>query len=268
MQRGSRTISRVIGVAAILSLLLPITNIHAQQKQWWQGDSDGWFFYDDPEKAVAPQKKEPVAEPKEEPKKEQPVEKPLLASEQLKKKGEELLSNAVTNPTEENVKAYMVHNKQMLEMSDRFSLVWQAMLMKYPELYKQTSTDSVTKETEDTVKSLRFTAALLFIYTSTCEFCQKTAPVIAEFQRKYDFTVLPVTMDGIPLEVLPNTVPDNGISARLGIETVPAIYLAYPGEDRFERISTGFLSLTELERKIYQLTKYQAPSRSSEVISP
>lgn len=252
--------TKIIRLAAALTLLLllPVDIIHADQK-WWQKKDEGWFFYNDPEKTpVAPEEKqEPAVEPKAEPAKEQPATPPMLESELLKRKGEELLSHAVTNPTEENVQAYMVHNKQMMDMADRFSIMWQAMLMKYPDLYKQVSTEGVARETEETVRSLRSTAAILFIYSSTCPFCQKTAPVIAAFQDKYDFTVLPITIDGIPLPELPNTLPDNGIAARLGVETVPAIYLAFPSEDRFERVATGFLSLTELERKISQLTESQ-----------
>lgn len=250
-------VQRLVTVVIAMLLLLPVSVIHAEQKKWWQSNDDGWFFYDDPALVVEP-KKEPAPEvPKEpEPKEEAkplPVEKPLLASEQLKRKGEELLSNAVTEPTEENVKAYMVHNKQMLDQADRFSLLWQAVLMKYPELSKVSSSEKVTQDTEKSVWGIRSTAALLFVYSSTCTFCQKTAPNIVEFQKKFDFTVLPVTMDGIALpEFANNTLPDNGISERLGIETVPAIYLAFPGENRFEHLATGYVSPVELERKIHQ----------------
>lgn len=250
----------VTTVVIAMLLLLPASVIHAEQKKWWHEHDDGWFFYDDPALMVET-KKEPAPEPQKDPEPKEetkplPTEKPLLASEQLKRKGEELLSNAVTEPTEENVKAYMAHNKQMIDQADRFALLWQAMLMKYPELSKNVSTDMVAKETEDSVRGLRYSAAILFVYSSTCPYCQKVAPNVAEFQRKYDFTVLPVSMDGIALpEFANNTLSDNGISTRLGIETVPAIFLAFPGENRFEHLATGFVSTVELERKIYQLEK-------------
>ena len=62
---------------------------------------------------------------------------------------------------------------------------------------------------------------------------------------------MPISID-TPLPEFENTRPDNGISTRLGVETVPAWYLAYPGMDRFELIGTGFMTLSELERRLYR----------------
>jgi len=211
--------------------------------KWWQRQDEGWFFYRDSGKAREAAKKNIEKDQK-------PMEKPLTA-EEMKKEAERLLSKAVIEPSETNLKEYMEYQKKMLNLADRFAVVWQRVLMKYPELYASVSTEGVNEEIEKSVMRLREKAGLFFIYSSTCPHCQKEALVIEDFKRKYDFIVIPISIDGGILPGFPDTRYDNGISSRLGIQSVPAIFLAYPGEDRFEHIGTGFIPLPDLERRLY-----------------
>jgi len=54
------------------------------------------------------------------------------AHQRIKETGEMILGNAMVNPTEENVRAYMEYQKKMLDDANRFSQVWERVLAKYP----------------------------------------------------------------------------------------------------------------------------------------
>ena len=236
--------NRIVTVFMLAILIFTIFTASAVGAKWWENHDEGWFFYQDPNL------EEPELDKKPSP--SIPDNKPdALASELIKKEGEKLLSEALVDPTENNVASYMRFQKQQTDMSQKFAYVWQRMLMKYPDLYMNTGTEQVNDDIQSTVARLGTQAGLFFIYSSGCDSCRRSAAIVSEFRRKYDgFVVLPVSIDQ-PLPEFEDTRPDNGIAARLGVETVPSWFLAYPGTDRFEQIGTGYLALPELERSLY-----------------
>ena len=244
---------RLLRPAAFMLVFLAFAvfthNTEASSWKWWERHDEGWYFYRDPDPEPAQKPPSPPDIPMVEAKKPDP---PPLATELMKREGDRLLSEAMLAPTDENVRSYMEYQKEMMAMSERFAYVWQRVLMKYPDLYRVAETEKTNEDIRKAVSMLGARTGLFFIYSSECEACVKSASIVEEFRRKYDFAVLPVTIDGIALPELPDTRPDNGIASRLGIDTVPAWYLAYPGEDRFEHIGTGHMPLSELERRLYR----------------
>ncbi|MCK9195415.1 MAG: conjugal transfer protein TraF [Syntrophales bacterium] len=236
--------SRIIPALMLAFLVFAVFTSDTVAAKWWENHDEGWFFYHDPE---------PEPDYDSNPSAFMPDNKTdSLSSELLKKEGERLLSDALVNPTEGNVSNYMRFQKNSMDMSQKFAYVWQRMLMKYPDLYMTTGTEQVNEDIQNAVARLGTQAGLFFIYSAGCDSCRRSAAVVSEFRRKYDgFVVLPVTID-TPLPEFENTRPDNGIAAKLGVETVPSWYLAYPGTDRFEQIGTGYMPLSELERRIYR----------------
>ena len=216
-------------------------------KRWWEHHDEGWFFYNEkPEPPDQPESPPPSSTAAKPDTKEAP-----LATELIKKEGDRLLSEAMVNPTEENVVRYMRYQKETLDMSTRLAHIWQRMLMKYPDLYMNTGTTQVDHDMKEAVDRLGRKAGLFFIYSSGCSACQHAARVVADFKIAHPgFNVVPITIDS-PLPGLENTRQDNGITASLGITSVPAWYLAYPDEDRFEHIGTGSITLSDLERRLY-----------------
>lgn len=222
---------------------------------WWQKSDEGWFFYKD-----APPKEKKEEKPRVEKKPEVQPGPPLpLFTEQMKRKGEELLSAAMENPNFENVKAYMEHNYQMMKLSNMFSLLWQKVLMMHPELGGPAPVSDADKDlyfaalrekNREILYRLSREAGLFFFYTTSCPSCERQAYYLERFKKEYPFFIIkPVTLDGGVFEGFPDTVMDNGIATRLGIDVVPAIFLAYP-PDRFERISSGLVTTDELKRRL------------------
>ncbi len=224
----------------------------ANAASWFTSKDEGWYFY----------RGKPLP-PKEEAQEDHPVEAVPVPSpapqqrktdaEMVKEFGEKLLGQAMVNPTEDNVKTYMLYQKRMMDGANQFAQVWERVLAKNPDLYLATHySEDVTANMQKGIEDLARRAGIFFFFSSTCPHCHRQAPAILELKQKYGFQVIAVSMDGGDMPILRGMVaPDNGISANLGIGTVPAIYLAYPGEDRFEAISQGYLPYNDIERRIY-----------------
>jgi len=264
LKRGSRGLISLVFFLAVPSLLY-------SGSYWWERGDEGWFFYKDPLKEG--EKKEEEVKTVEVP--ETPPE-PLF-TERMKRWGEELLSRAMENPTIENVKAYMQYNNLMMRLSENFSLSWQKALMRYPELASPVPVSDVDKdlyfETEkererEIIYELSKKGGLFFFYEGSCPYCERQAYYLNRFRVEYPFFVIkPVSLDGSMLPEFPDTVMDNGISQRLGVTTVPSLFLAFP-PDRFERISTGLITAGELKRRLIWYARKIDTSFYSGFINP
>lgn len=114
----------------------------------------GWFWYEDPP---------PPAE--KEDKKEEPVPigggssaatAPLSPREQLKRQGElmeEALSQAVLDPTPENIRAFLEHSSRIQQQSQLFATRFKEVLWTEPEydyrLERPVSTDAIIASSEE-----------------------------------------------------------------------------------------------------------------------
>jgi len=220
---------------------------------WWERGDEGWFFYKDPKRE---ERKEEEKEIRVEVSK---TSSESLFTERMRRWGEELLSRAMEEPTIENVKAYMEYNNLMMRLSENFSLLWQKALMMYPELESPVPVSDVDKDLyfenkreneREIIYGLSKKAGLFFFYDGSCPYCERQAYYLQRFRLEYPFFVIkPVSLDGSVMSEFPDTLLDNGISQRLGVTTVPSLFLAFP-PDRFERISSGLITADELKRRL------------------
>lgn len=235
----------------------------AGNDRWWKNDNEGWFFYknpvipkdDGPEEAV---KKEAPEKPSQTSLPSHSLEKKLF-TEQVKEKGSELLSTAMQYPTAENIRNYLRWNKFMIDVSSNFAVAWQKELMRNPELAydipivdadKDIYIREKSKEADRIIYDLAERAGLFFFYKTTCPYCQRQAQYLKEFSDKYGFQVKAVSLDRGVYPEFPDALMDNGISVRLGVDRVPAVFLAFPDEKRFERLSAGIVTFAELRQRV------------------
>ena len=232
--------------------------VFAGDDRWWGKHNEGWFFYKDSviPKGNTEERKENQSVVHKVP--SGPNEQKLY-TERLREKGTELLSTAMQFPTSENLQNYIRWNKFMLDLSNNFALLWQKELMANPALqYDIPMVDAVkdvyfaekSKNEDDVIKDIAERAGLFFFYSSTCPYCEKQVNYLREFSDNYGFQIKAVSIDGGILPDFPDTLMDNGISIRLGIEKVPAIFLAFPDEKRFERLSAGLITFAELKQRV------------------
>jgi conjugal transfer pilus assembly protein TraF len=244
-------------IAIIIMLLTSGLATAETGNTWFQKKDEGWFFY-------KTKPKPPQKAPKENPPEPVPAYQPPTPAKpahiRVREHGELLLGNAMVNPTENNVKKYMEYQKEMYDAAERFSRVWERVLAQSPDLqaneyYSEDVHSAIQKE----IGILAENTGIFFFFRSDCPHCHKQVGPIMELQRKYGYKIIAVSMDGGVLpQVEPMTVLDNGISTRLNIQSVPAIYLASPGTDKIDPISQGgYLSLLDIERRLYYYVKLQ-----------
>ena len=186
-----------------------------------------------------------------------------MTVEQIRKRGERLFETALLSPTRKNVKAYMKHQKRVLERSEEFAQVWKRVLWESPAL--DTTVDHpVSAAGAEISKSLRRSARdavierisrvgkLVFFFRSDCPFCRGQAEIIKTLERRHGIGVLAASLDGRGLHPLyPSFVDGAAQAARLGVERVPALFLFVPSRAKIVRIGTGYLTLGEIRQRLH-----------------
>lgn len=232
----------------------------AEGKNWFTRKDEGWFFY----------KNKPVPFTQKEKQKNNTTKTSndsKTEAEKVREYGEKLLGHAMVHPTEENVKAYMVYQRKMMDGANRFAKVWERVLAKNPDLYlAEHYSEDVVGDINREIKRLASKTGIFFFYSSSCPHCHRQADTILELKQKYGFKILAISLDGGDMPQLRGmTMADNGISVNLNINVVPAIYLAYPDENRFEAISQGYLSFNDIERRLYHYAQMESDNEPADL---
>jgi conjugal transfer pilus assembly protein TraF len=234
----------------------------------------GWFWYEhdpEPEEAHlpmpiqhAPPPKQPVA--KTEPQPPAPAGPVPLSAEWLRKNMEKYRDQAIDSPTRDNVAAYLYLQRVMMDKAERFSQAFQGVVMADPLLDENTrrpiaifggnEQDAIAKKLQTaTLTKLGKMAGLWFFYESTCQFCVRQAEVLKGLQTTYGFSILPIAMDGLPLQGSPfkDYIADNGQARQLGVNMTPALFLVKPGAGGSAiQIGQGLFAMNDIvERSLY-----------------
>ncbi|TDX23691.1 F plasmid transfer operon protein TraF [Modicisalibacter xianhensis] len=90
---------------------------------------------------------------------------------------------------------------------------------------------------------------IFFFYSSDCAMCEAQVPIMKMAQR--DFKVVPISLDGKDLPSAPfsDVKADSGHAEMLGVEQLPAIYLASP-DGQFAPIAQGAIALNEMRERM------------------
>lgn len=226
---------------------------------FWGRSVEGWFWYQDPRERppqVPPPPRQPEATPAE-----------VRELKALQRRLEETRAVAVMNPTEANVRAYLVAQQEAYGRSAKFADVWRRVVWTDPGLdYSQRGRPSnnvamrawdqeQNTKKEEWVASLARTHGLFFFFRGDCPYCHAAAPVLADFSRRYGIQVFPISLDGSVLPEFPDAVRDAGQARSLGVETVPALFLARPGTKEIQPIGHGVLAVSDILDRIWVLTK-------------
>lgn len=238
-----------------------------ETKSWWDespwGHPDrGFNWYPDPKLA------KPVDQ------KKNPIEKPrtiyeMTNLEDIQKELSRIKAEAVVNPTESNVLAFLSAQNWVMDKASKFADVSRRVVWANPEVnYSARSSvvsfardrDKTRLETkrEANIKSLADTHGLLFFARSDCDYCHDQAPLLKAFSIRTGMPVLTITLDGRPIPMFPDAKPDNGISILVsggkGIQMVPAVFLINRRTKETIALGTGVIASEELAERIRVLT--------------
>ncbi len=247
-------------LAIVLSLGLPILAGATESDRWFQRHAEGWFWYIDP----------PVEEEAGEAADEIPAPAapappdPKAALKAFQEKLENAQALAVMQPTRDNVTAYLYLQKEAMERSQAFAERWQRVVWTTPALdhtlVRPTSPKAVIAyyDTRNKARKLKLqqlarTHGLFYFFRKSCPYCERFSPILKSFAKRHGFHVTAITLDGGASPGFPQPRRDNGTARRLGVRTVPALYLVQPRTRTVQPVSFGLLGPAELEQRLLAL---------------
>jgi conjugal transfer pilus assembly protein TraF len=116
-----------------------------------------------------------------------------------------------------------------------------------------------TEAKRRTMESLARDFGIVFFFRSDCPYCKIQAPVLRMLSNTYGMEVLPVSLDGGPLDGWPEARVDNGISMVVsggrGVNVVPALYLVSRDTRQAVMLGSGVLAADEIVDRVHLLTQ-------------
>lgn len=224
-----------------------------QSNGFFEKHAEGWHWYED-----SIQKPEGRDQKKEE----------QFSTEKIeaqRKNLEQKLHTAIVKPTRENIIAYIITQKALMDQSQRFSEAWQRVVMTTPSLdetliypvdqnARHVYYSERNKEITKRIKDLSQEYGLFFFFRKTCPYCHHFAPVVKHFAEKYGWSVLAISLDGGALPEFPYARHDNGIALRLQVTHVPALIALHPQSGQTIPLAYGLISESEIENRVELLT--------------
>jgi conjugal transfer pilus assembly protein TraF len=190
---------------------------------------------------------------------------PTEKIESQRKALEQKLHAAIIEPTRENLIAYIIAQRALMDQSQRFSEEWKKVVMAIPSLdetlihptdqnARHIYYDERNKELSKRIKALAHDYGLFFFFRKNCSYCHHFAPIVKRFSQKYGWSVLAISMDGGPLRSVlpefPDARQDNGISKRLQVAHVPALIAFHPKTKQLIPLAYGMTSESEIEERV------------------
>jgi conjugal transfer pilus assembly protein TraF len=189
----------------------------------------------------------------------------ITSVEALRKEVVRLRDQAILEPTEKNIYAYLDANQYVMDKSSYFADMWRRVVWQHPEIdynvrnpqanFAQTAIkERRGLESESLIEQLSKTHGILFFFRGDCDFCHIQAPVLKMLRDRYRMEVLAVSMDSKGIKEFPNAKRDNGISMMVsqgrGIDIVPAMYLISKDKKQIVQLGAGVLAMDELVERI------------------
>ena len=261
------------------------TQARSGEDAWWGGspwttEDRHFLYYPDPPKPRpraslrAPEPAQRASQPGQAPTLQPPVAPgtpsqllELKDVEAFRKELDRLKSQAIMNPTPDNLQAYLLGNKLMMDKAGYFADQWRRVVWQNPALdfnqVRPTANFALVEQRvqadeqrKTTVQNLGKTHGLLYFFRSDCSACKLQAPALLAFSRQFGVEIASVSLDGRipPNYPLPKPRLDNGISMIVtngqGVQTVPALYFVSHDTKTVQPLGVGVLAGDEIAERI------------------
>lgn len=164
----------------------------------------------------------------------------------------------------EDMRVFLSLQDYWLKESSRFKSLFQQTMLAHPEYdYAVTHptsnlgakiTDSVREsQTVEVINRLSKSHGLLFFYRGKSPYDLKQIPIIADFCRRFNLPLMPVSVDGVVSPTLMNSRMDQGQANRLGVRYFPALLLVNPANQRVSPVAYGLTTQDVLMERIKQV---------------
>jgi conjugal transfer pilus assembly protein TraF len=223
------------------------------EKSFYEGRSEGWFFYKDP-------KEEPTDSQKD--KAPSPVSQhPPMSTPWVREMIPKMLEVAIDTPTQENVAAFLWLQRLASDKALKFQRTATKAIYADHRLsgesvrpMMQNDFDSWDAKVIGTEKGLLReigkSAALWFFYGDKCSTCAEVERKLAIFSREYGIEVLPIAVKSNRIIRNPDllqTEQDAGQAEALGVSRFPSVFLASQKMEKPILIFDGVVSYSYLK---------------------
>ncbi|MEQ0217885.1 conjugal transfer protein TraF [Klebsiella sp. CN_Kp114] len=252
-------------------------DVYAGGKDFQKEKDQGWFWKKDPPPPEEVVKQEPpqTEQQEEEKEKEEKSPSPVAPAVPETKNSpppfsvvwfreniQQIRDRAIDDPTPENVRAYLLAQRIMLDKASRYKDMAQIISITDPLIdetgRRSTSSfgslsQSVSAEDNerDVAREIGKKAGLFFFFKGEgCTLCSKQASIMQTFSYMTGIPIIPISVDGndLPGNPFPRVRIDNGQAKKLQIRNVPAIALAIP-PDTTRIVSFGPISADQLIKR-------------------
>lgn len=264
----------VMSKITLFSLFLCSFCLYADEppKSFYEDRKRGWYWHEEPRIVEESEEKEvPTPAPSNtETSVEQKKVRPFSV-EHIRERLPALRDRAIDEPNDENLLAWAVMQRVMLDKSSEFSYRNRNLFLKFPELSEErlmkTSgaalimrDEEIEKNKEQLYAQLADKVSIFYFYRGDCPWCQKQGPLVSMFRDKTGIDALPVSFDGLP----PTGDFDNyrltnelepSFLKKLAITQVPATYLVFNDGSEITQLTDGFTTLDALEERLVLLAE-------------
>lgn len=250
---------RPLLLAALMAALLPVAQAAASSA----GDGAaaagtyvdqpivGWHWYNEPRQQDEAPEDETV------PLSELP---PSVQMALLHKLTKDRLNRAILSPSTEHAAEYLRLQSLLVNLSGQFTQSAKKALLMHPELdynlehsrYNSTASlqlNEAHRAQAEAIRQLSQRYGLFLFYRGSNAIDSQMATAVGQFAQQHGLSLIPVSMDGARSEALPQTRPDTGQAARMGVTQFPALMLVEPGGGQYQPLAYGFMTQDDLARR-------------------
>ncbi len=256
-----KKISRLLGLSSLMLMSVAEAAFFGENTQ-------GWHWYQDP--FIEPQEKPEAREETASQKKTPSSPSAILAA--YRKELEQRLHRAWVYPSSQNLKAYQLMQKDLVQRSQAFAKTWMQVVYQTPSLDhslvfpvnhqgRHLYLDQQKAATKTTIQSLSQDYGLFFFFSEHCAYCHQFAPIVKQFSEEHGWSVLAISAEGGTLAEFPNALADQGLIAEWKVEFFPALFAINPKTGHRLPLAYGLTALDEIEDRVMVLVK--APNKGN-----
>ena len=251
--------TRIIVILIIMCVLMSTAKLALADDtdaSFYKEKKTGWWWYQDPSaETKSPEEEKLNLKPyKETPSIANIPDEILwnLHPDQFQELLLGLQKQAVQNPTESSIGEYT----RMLDMARRKSVVFANAQMLYAQQHPQydvaaadpitapgkaATTKQNTQEIENKINWAAGNYGLIYFYSPECQYCEAQTPILKYFGEKYNWEIQPY-----------DTNKDKKVAETFNVTMTPAILIVGRKSGEYLIVSSGVVSLPDIEERIYR----------------
>lgn len=190
-----------------------------------------------------------------------------LSAEEFRDLFDKVKDTAVTSPTVQNVSRYIEWQDVARRKAVAFANVFQLVMQNNPEFSISSQYPTTTpgmnalvsiksEERENLIRDATGEFALIYFHRPDCKFCKAQNGILRFFVDKYGWPIKKV-----------NIYTEPEAASRFNVSRVPYILIVSKETGDYMPLSSGVISFTEIEQKLYNTIRYMrgdvTPSRFS-----